>query len=200
MPSHDTSTSGYCAASSCERSSPRLSRRTRVMPLEARCVSRRRDMVPAPTIQIDASAHGLPSATCERMSASSAAADEIETAPLEMDVSERTRLPAATATLSRRPSTLPADPSGSVACVKQAFTCERIWPSPTTSESSPALTRSRCHAASSPPSMNRLSHSACSGSPLRSTRNSITSRIAAFRSGVTRCSSNRLHVESTAAS
>mmetsp|Transcript_13620 Transcript_13620/g.42631 ORF Transcript_13620/g.42631 Transcript_13620/m.42631 type:complete len:274 (+) Transcript_13620:1003-1824(+) len=122
MPSHETATSGNCAASSCERSSPRLSRRTAVIPLDARCVSSSRDMVPAPTMQIDAPSKGRPSASSLRISASSAAADEIETAPFAIDVSERTRLPAATATLSSLLSTLPAEPSDDVACPKHAFT------------------------------------------------------------------------------
>mmetsp|Transcript_18553 Transcript_18553/g.54300 ORF Transcript_18553/g.54300 Transcript_18553/m.54300 type:complete len:267 (+) Transcript_18553:959-1759(+) len=201
MVSHLTATSGNCAASSVARSRPRLRRRTRSTPLEARWVRSRRDMVPAPTIHTSVSASkGEPSTSSARMSASSAAADEMETAPFEIDVSERTRLPAATATLSRRPSTLPAEPSPEVAWVKHAFTWERICPSPTTSESSPPDTRSRCHTASSPPSMNRLSHRVCLSRPECPWRNVSTSRMAALRSAATRWSSKRLQVESTAAS
>mmetsp|Transcript_10265 Transcript_10265/g.27929 ORF Transcript_10265/g.27929 Transcript_10265/m.27929 type:complete len:366 (+) Transcript_10265:702-1799(+) len=196
-----TSTSGYCAASSVARSMPRLSRRARVMPLEARWVRRSRDMVPAPTIVTSVSAvKGSPRISSARMSASSAAAEEMDTAPLEMEVSERTRLPAATATLRRRESTLPALPSSAVAEVKQALTCERIWPSPTTRESSPAETRRRCQTASSPPSMKRFAQSVSSSSPEWSWRKSSTSRMAALRSAATRWSSKRLQVESTAAS
>jgi hypothetical protein len=48
-------------------------------------------------------------------STSSTAAEEIDTPPRAMPVSERTRLPAETAVLSRRVSTLPAAPFLSVA-------------------------------------------------------------------------------------
>eukprot|EP00967_Tisochrysis_lutea_P103004 scaffold155314_cov47-Tisochrysis_lutea.AAC.2 len=57
--------------------------------------------------------------------ASSTAADEMETAPLAISVSERTNLPAITAELSSRPSTLPAEPAGRPASSSAAaMACE----------------------------------------------------------------------------
>mmetsp|Transcript_5265 Transcript_5265/g.17762 ORF Transcript_5265/g.17762 Transcript_5265/m.17762 type:complete len:386 (+) Transcript_5265:1948-3105(+) len=200
MVSQTTSTSGNCAASASARSMPRLSSRARRTPLEARCVSNRRDMVPAPTMVIEAPSKGRPSASSARMSASSEAALEMDTAPLAIEVSARTRLPAATATLRRRESTFLAEPPLEVACEKQALTCDRICPSPTTRESRPEDTRSRCQTASSPESMKRLPHSVPSSRPERALRCASTSRMAALRSADTRCSSKRLQVDRVAAS
>ena len=69
--------------------------------------------MPAPRIATRASESGTFRSASDLRTASSTAADEIETAPLAISVSLRTYFPAITTELSIRPSTLPADPAGS---------------------------------------------------------------------------------------
>ena len=68
-------------------------------------------MVPAPTMATPHSFSGFVRSFGQRSTENSTAADEIETAPLEIEVSERTRLPEATAVLSMRARTLPPEPA-----------------------------------------------------------------------------------------
>ena len=70
----------------------------------------RRDILPAPMMVTRASESGLSRSATDLSTASSTAADEIETAPLAIPVSERTNLPDMTAVLSSRPSTFCAEP------------------------------------------------------------------------------------------
>mmetsp|Transcript_18792 Transcript_18792/g.61982 ORF Transcript_18792/g.61982 Transcript_18792/m.61982 type:complete len:278 (+) Transcript_18792:397-1230(+) len=118
-----TSSSGCSAASSSARARPRLRSFTLVTPCEARCVSSSRDILPAPMTQTDVLSRGMPRSSGARRTASSTAALEMETAPFAICVSERTNLPAMTAELSSRPSTLPAEPAGSLSD-SGAMACE----------------------------------------------------------------------------
>mmetsp|Transcript_40463 Transcript_40463/g.81089 ORF Transcript_40463/g.81089 Transcript_40463/m.81089 type:complete len:238 (-) Transcript_40463:630-1343(-) len=120
-----TSKSGYSPASSSARGRERLSSVILVTPCEARCVKSSLDILPAPTTVTRSSGNGLPRSTIALRIASSTAADEMETAPLAISVSERIYFPAMTAEFSRRPITLPALPAmsssslegGAMACV-----------------------------------------------------------------------------------
>mmetsp|Transcript_13172 Transcript_13172/g.48032 ORF Transcript_13172/g.48032 Transcript_13172/m.48032 type:complete len:311 (+) Transcript_13172:253-1185(+) len=114
---------GKSAASCSARGRERLRRTKEVTPLEMACLTRRRDMVPAPMMHSLASATLLPSGIF--MSTSSTAAEDTDTAPLEISVSERTRLPAMTARL-KRPFRLRPKPSTPWPFWKTDLTCARI--------------------------------------------------------------------------
>mmetsp|Transcript_11705 Transcript_11705/g.27521 ORF Transcript_11705/g.27521 Transcript_11705/m.27521 type:complete len:289 (+) Transcript_11705:397-1263(+) len=104
------STSGYSAAISSARGRERLSSVSLVTPCEARCVMSSLDILPAPMMVTRASESGLSRSASDLSTASSTAAEEMETAPCAMPVSERTNLPDMTAVLSSRPSTFWAEP------------------------------------------------------------------------------------------
>mmetsp|Transcript_25628 Transcript_25628/g.80229 ORF Transcript_25628/g.80229 Transcript_25628/m.80229 type:complete len:359 (-) Transcript_25628:262-1338(-) len=185
------SMSGYSAASASMRGRERFRRMALEMPALFRCVSSSLVILPAPMMRIDASLRLLPTSASARDALNSAAAEEMLTAPRLMAVSERTRLPEATAVLRSLLTTLPAEPpttasrsssastGSSVPRSKQALTWARIWPSPTTRESRPPATRRRCHTASSPESMKRDSRSLDMGMPERSERYLVASYMAA---------------------
>eukprot|EP00961_Rhodomonas_salina_P089663 1205920-Rhodomonas_salina.1 len=103
--------------SSCSSSTRPGERFTTVMLFTlrgAKCCTSRRAILPAPRMQMSSWSMSRLRSLRHLRSTSSTAAEEIETPPRAMPVSERTRLPAETAVLSRRVSTLPAAPSSSV--------------------------------------------------------------------------------------
>mmetsp|Transcript_6238 Transcript_6238/g.15137 ORF Transcript_6238/g.15137 Transcript_6238/m.15137 type:complete len:282 (-) Transcript_6238:874-1719(-) len=107
--------SGNSSMSSSTRAAERLTMVIDLTPRGVRCCTRSRAILPAPRIAMsswDMSRSRSPMHFC---STSSTAAEEIDTPPRAMPVSERTRFPADTAVFSIRVSTLPAAPSGSVA-------------------------------------------------------------------------------------
>mmetsp|Transcript_29520 Transcript_29520/g.57088 ORF Transcript_29520/g.57088 Transcript_29520/m.57088 type:complete len:287 (-) Transcript_29520:609-1469(-) len=127
------SKSGYSAASSSARGRERLSSVTLVTPCEARWVSSRRDILPAPIMATRTSFRDWERSSGHLSTASSTAAEEMETAPFAISVSDRTYFPDMTAVLSSLPRTLPALPgmasssvSVEIACEWHAFTCDKI--------------------------------------------------------------------------
>mmetsp|Transcript_769 Transcript_769/g.2072 ORF Transcript_769/g.2072 Transcript_769/m.2072 type:complete len:270 (+) Transcript_769:1709-2518(+) len=181
-----SSTSGIIFASSSARSTERFTTWIVGSPRELRCCTSKRDILPAPMMATRASLSSTPSSGCALSATSSTAAEEIDTAPLAMLVSERTRRPAETATFSSRDRIFPALPSAALEISKQRRTCERIWPSPMTSESSPADTRSRCHAASSSGSTNSTLRSSATDNPLRCARKRVACSVPRKTSSQTR--------------
>mmetsp|Transcript_8105 Transcript_8105/g.20475 ORF Transcript_8105/g.20475 Transcript_8105/m.20475 type:complete len:411 (+) Transcript_8105:239-1471(+) len=165
-------TSGKSAASSSTRPRLRLTMVISVQRLDARCLTSRRLMVPAPTIITLHPSNEFPGSF---ICTSSAAADDTDTAPLAMLVSLRTRLPAVIAAL-KRPLRWRPKPSTCSPSANTFLTCARICPSPITTESSPPDTLSRCPVASWSRSRNRCSRSSSSGMPLYWLIHSSTSR------------------------
>ena len=190
------SISGKSAASSSHRGMERLTMVTRAQPLEARCFTRRRVILPAPMMQIRAS---LKQCVGSFIWHSSAAAEETETAPEAIDVSVRTRLPAWIACL-KSPFRCRPYPSASWPYSWTLFTCARICPSPITSESRPAETRRRCFVASLSRSRKRYGRSSSMLSPLFWHSQLSTSFRPRCQDSAPMYSSMRLHVERTAAS
>mmetsp|Transcript_11788 Transcript_11788/g.30181 ORF Transcript_11788/g.30181 Transcript_11788/m.30181 type:complete len:339 (-) Transcript_11788:353-1369(-) len=199
MPVSTMSTSGNSAASASARGRERLTTVTARTPFACRCLSSSRPILPAPmTTTWSASSGGRPA--CASLSAASSAAAPLTlTAPSEMAVSERTRLPTVTAALKTAFSTRPKCGSPCpVTCTCR--TCARICPSPTTSESRPAATRMRCSVASSPRCAKRLGRSSSRRTPLAAHSHASTSRTAGWKERATTYTSSRLQVDSTAAS
>mmetsp|Transcript_17092 Transcript_17092/g.27448 ORF Transcript_17092/g.27448 Transcript_17092/m.27448 type:complete len:239 (-) Transcript_17092:691-1407(-) len=106
--------SGKRAWSSWIRSCPRFTMVIDFGFRGIRCCTSRRAILPAPRIQTSNWCMSRLKSCIHFFSTSSTAAEEIETPPREMPVSVRTRLPADTAVLSMRVSTLPAAPALSV--------------------------------------------------------------------------------------
>mmetsp|Transcript_2707 Transcript_2707/g.11022 ORF Transcript_2707/g.11022 Transcript_2707/m.11022 type:complete len:209 (+) Transcript_2707:2716-3342(+) len=136
--------SGKSAWSSSTRPADLLTMVISVHRLDTRCLTRRRDMVPAPTIITRHPSNELDGSF---ICTSSAAAEDTETAPLAMDVSDRTRFPAVIAALNRPERCLPK-PSTFSPSANTFLTCAKIWPSPMTTESRPPDTLRRCEVAS----------------------------------------------------
>lgn len=109
---------------------------THLQPLDAKCFNRSRDILPAPIMHTR-----TPSKLWEGSLswASSAAAELTDTAPDDMEVSARTRLPPVMACL-KRPLRCRPKPGQSWPTLYTCFTCARICPSPMTSESRPPAT------------------------------------------------------------
>ena len=143
-----------------------------VHPFEARCLTSSRLIFPAPTMQTFESAK---SCVGSLSWASSAAAEETDTAPEEIDVSARTLLPAVIACLKRPLRCLPK-PAQFCPALCTCLTCARICPSPITSESRPPETRSKCCVASRSRSKNKCGLSSARGTPEDRAIHSSTSR------------------------
>mmetsp|Transcript_11333 Transcript_11333/g.31566 ORF Transcript_11333/g.31566 Transcript_11333/m.31566 type:complete len:366 (+) Transcript_11333:215-1312(+) len=164
--------SGKSAASSSTRPALLFTMVISVHRLDTRCLTRRRDIVPAPTI---ITRHPSKELDGSFICTSSAAAEDTETAPDAMEVSDRTRLPAVIAAL-KRPERCRPNPSTFSPSAKTFLTCARIWPSPMTTESRPPETLRRCEVASWSRSRKRCSRSSSSGMPLYWLIHSSTSR------------------------
>lgn len=90
--------SGYSSASASARGMLRFRIVTRRHPFDSRCFTSSVLILPAPMMHTRAASQQLPgSFSC----ASSTAAEDTDTEPVEMDVSLRTRLPAVMACLNR---------------------------------------------------------------------------------------------------
>mmetsp|Transcript_11423 Transcript_11423/g.42320 ORF Transcript_11423/g.42320 Transcript_11423/m.42320 type:complete len:408 (+) Transcript_11423:67-1290(+) len=164
--------SGKSAMSSSTRPALRLTMVISVHRFDTRCFTRSLDMVPAPTI-ITRHPSKLPPGSF--ICTSSAAALLTETAPLAIEVSERTRLPAVMAALNS-PDKCRPNPSTFSPNAKTFLTCARICPSPITTESRPPLTFKRCDVASWSRNKNMCGLSSSNGTPLYLLIHSSTSR------------------------
>jgi len=175
------STSGNSSARASARGRVRLRTVTFLQPLEARCLTSRRDILPAPMMATRAS-----SKSCEGSLSctSSAAAEDTDTEPVEMDVSVRTRFPAVMACL-KSPFRWRPNPFTSWPPWYTALTCARIWPSPITRLSSPAETRSRCDVASESRSRKTYGRRSSSAMPDCLAIHSSTSRTPEWKARAT---------------
>mmetsp|Transcript_8289 Transcript_8289/g.35169 ORF Transcript_8289/g.35169 Transcript_8289/m.35169 type:complete len:206 (-) Transcript_8289:595-1212(-) len=164
--------SGKSACSSSTRGAERLTMVISVHRFDTRCLTNRRDIVPAPTI---ITRHPSKFPPGSFICTSSAAADDTETAPDAMDVSLRTRFPAVIAALNR-PERCRPNPSTFSPSANTFFTCAKIWPSPITTESKPPETFSRWLVASWSRNKNKCSRSSARGMPEYLLIHSSTSR------------------------
>mmetsp|Transcript_28377 Transcript_28377/g.57636 ORF Transcript_28377/g.57636 Transcript_28377/m.57636 type:complete len:282 (-) Transcript_28377:213-1058(-) len=106
--------SGNISCSSSTRPGERFTTVMLFTPRGVRCCTSSRAILPAPRMQMSSWFMSRSRSSTHFLSTSSTAAEEIDTPPRAMLVSDRTRLPADTAVLSSRVSTLPAAPSSSV--------------------------------------------------------------------------------------
>lgn len=167
-----------------------------VHPLESRCLTRSVDIFPAPIIHTRAFSNVLLGSFSL---ASSTAAELTDTLPLAIDVSVRTRFPATIAYLN---SPFRCLPNAQQLCPSRYtfFTWDKIWPSPITKLSKPALTCRRCSTASASRNKNRKGRSSSIDSWDVCASHSSISRTPRWQDKATTQSSKRLQVDKIAAS